>query len=166
MPAHAFALARRRIAGTHPGADVHLRQSLCAQYFADAREGRFEIAMNVARQRFQRSDIDDLCLVLQRSRKSLADEVINGRQECGKRFARACWSGNEHVPASLDEGPCTSLCCRWGAKTPRKPFGDRWAEKGRCIHLSWDCCANMGASCLWFNAWVPDCMRISDSQQE
>ena len=61
--AHAVALARRRVAGAHPGADLDVGQALRAQLLADAGERRFEVLLDVVRQRLQRRDIDDLRLV-------------------------------------------------------------------------------------------------------
>jgi len=45
--AHAVALAGRGVARAHPGADVHLRQALRLEALADARERRFQVALNV-----------------------------------------------------------------------------------------------------------------------
>ena len=49
--AHALALAGRRVAGAHPGADVDVRQALGTQGLANPGERRFEVALDVVRQR-------------------------------------------------------------------------------------------------------------------
>ena len=41
ISAHALPLSRRRVAGAHPGADLHVRQPLALQRFADAGERGF-----------------------------------------------------------------------------------------------------------------------------
>ena len=58
--AHALALARRRVAGAHPGADLDIRQPTLAQCCADAGERRLQVALDVIGQRLQRRDIDYL----------------------------------------------------------------------------------------------------------
>src|SRR6516162_3209836 len=62
---HPLALARRRIAGPHPGADLAFGQPLPAQGPTDTGERSLEVALNVVRQRLERRDIDDLRLVLE-----------------------------------------------------------------------------------------------------
>ena len=61
--AHALALGRWRVAGAHQGADLHVRQALSPQSLADPGERRFEVALDVVRERLQRRDVDDLGLV-------------------------------------------------------------------------------------------------------
>ena len=69
-PAHAVALARRRVAGAHPGADIDVGQALRLQRGADAGERRFEVALDVVRQRLERRDVDDLGLVREPCRRA------------------------------------------------------------------------------------------------
>ena len=61
--AHPVALALRRVAGAHPGADRDLGQAPRPQFLADAGERRVEVLADVVRQRLQRRDVDDLRLV-------------------------------------------------------------------------------------------------------
>ena len=104
-PAHPLALGRRRIAGAHPGADLDIGEPAALELAADARQRRFEIAMNVVRQRLERRDIDDLRLVGQLSRQTLADEPIDRGKEGGERLAGAGRRGDQGVAAGLDRRP-------------------------------------------------------------
>jgi hypothetical protein len=97
--AHAVALARRRIAGTYPGADLDVRQVLRTQSRADAGKRRFEVAVDVVRQRLQGRDVDDLGLVLEAAIEPLSHQRINRRQKGCQRLARTRGCRDQHVPA-------------------------------------------------------------------
>ena len=66
---HLLPLARRRVAGADPGADVDVRQALPLQVLADAGERLLEVLLDVVRQRLERRDVDDLRLVLAARRR-------------------------------------------------------------------------------------------------
>src|SRR5258705_11962311 len=57
---HALALSRRRIAGTHPAANIDVGQALLAQHRTDLRYWNVQIFSDVVRQRLERRDVDDL----------------------------------------------------------------------------------------------------------
>ena len=63
-----LALALRRVAGAHGGADLDVGQAQRAQLGADAGQRRFEVEADVVGQRLQRRDVDDRGLVGQRRR--------------------------------------------------------------------------------------------------
>ena len=123
-PAHAFPLPRRRVAGAHPSADVHVRKTMLLQGFADAGERGFEVALNVVRQRLQRRDVDDLGLVCETAVHPLSDQGIYCREKGGKRLAGPGRSGNQGVLARLDRRPCFGLRGGRRGKAALKPSGD------------------------------------------
>ena len=61
----AVALGLRRVAGTHPGADVDVGQAQLAQRCADSRQRCLQVALDVVGERLERGDVDDLRLVLE-----------------------------------------------------------------------------------------------------
>ena len=56
---------------------------------ADAGERRFEVALDVVRQRLERRDVDDLGLVREPVRERLAHQRVDGREEGRERLAGA-----------------------------------------------------------------------------
>ena len=86
-PAHLCALALRRVAGAHQGADFDIGQATLAQGLADTGKGFFEVFLDVVRQRFQGRDIDDLRRVLEAAFEPLPHEAVDGREESGQGLA-------------------------------------------------------------------------------
>ena len=127
--ARAIALALRRVAGAHPGADVDVRQALRAQRLADAGQRRLQVALDVVGQRLERRDVDDLRLVLERRLEPLPHQRIDGRQEGRQRLAGAGRRRDQHVPPRLDRRPRLGLRRRGRRKAAGKPRGDRGMEQ-------------------------------------
>ena len=123
-PAHTLALAGRRVAGAHPGADLHLRQPAPLQGLADAGERGFEVALNVVGQCLQRRDVDDLRLVRETAVHPLSDQGIYCREKGGKRLAGPGRCGNQGMLARLDRRPCFGLRGGRRGKAALEPFGD------------------------------------------
>ena len=103
--AHARALALRRVAGAHQRADLDVRIAQRDELGADARERRFEIALDVVGKRLQRRDIDDRRFVGQRARDALAHEVVDRREERGERLSRSGRRRDEDMATRLDRRP-------------------------------------------------------------
>jgi hypothetical protein len=99
---HAIAFAGRRVAGPDPGADVYIRQPLRPQIGSNTCKGRLQIALDIVRQRFERGNVDDLCLVAEFPIKALPHQLVDGGQEGSERLARACRSGDQHMLSRLD----------------------------------------------------------------
>ena len=123
--AHALALAGRRVAGAHPGADLDVGQARAAQLLADAGERRLEVLLDVVRQRLQRRDVDDLRLVRQTARRYPAAPARRSPREtppasCRSRSARrsATWR-----PA-LIAGQASACAAVGAAKLRLEPGGD------------------------------------------
>ncbi len=129
-PAHALALARRRVAGAHPGADLDVGQALRAQRLADAGERRVEIRLDVVRQRLERRDVDDLRLVRQPSFEPLPHQRVDRGEEGGERLARAGRRGDQHMPPGLDRRPGLGLRRGRRPKLAVEPGRDRRVEGG------------------------------------
>ena len=106
--AHAVALGGRGVARAHPGADFDVGQALRLQGRADARERRFQVAVDVVRQRLQRRDVDDLRLVPELRLRAPAAPARRSPRETppascrtrwGPRSARAGRPGSPATPA-------------------------------------------------------------------
>ena len=126
--AHALALAARRVAGAHPGPDLHVRQALRAQGLADAGKRRFQVALDVVRERLQRRDVDDLRLVRQPALQALAAAGRRSRRErrrasCRIRSApRSGYAGRPGSPATPAPAPPSAQ--RSCDRTRRRPPGE------------------------------------------
>src|SRR4029434_3715497 len=102
---------------------------LRAERVADAGGRKVDMAVDIVRQRLQRRDIDDLCLVLEAFFEPLAHQSIDGAEERGERLAGAGRRGDQHVAAGLYGGPSVSLRgCRRG-ETLVEPGADRRVEE-------------------------------------
>ena len=123
-------LARRRVAGAHPAADLDVGQPLLAQRLADAGQRRLEVALDVVRQRLERRDVDDLGLVLEPALEPLPHERVDRGEERGQRLAGAGRRGDQHVPPGLDRRPSLGLRRRGGSEAAGKPRGDRGMKQG------------------------------------
>ena len=133
---HALALRRRRVAGAHPGADLDLRQAPGAQLLAHSGERRFEVALDVVRQRLERRDVDDLRLVRQAALQPLPHQRIDRREKGRQRLARSGGRSDQHVPPGLDRRPRCGLRRRRRGKAVGEPGGDRGMEQGgRVAHI-------------------------------
>src|SRR5262245_51059370 len=123
--AHALPLAWRRIAGPHPGSNIHLRQLASAQRLSDTGQRYFEVSVDVVRQRPKRRHVDDLRLVLETVLQTLANESINGAEKGGKRLSRARRCGNENIATRFNGRPSFSLRRGRGSETLLKPRVNR-----------------------------------------
>jgi len=132
--AHAVALAGRGVARAHPGADVHLRQTLRLEALADAGKRRFQVALDVVRQRLERRDVDDLGFVLEAAVEALPHQAIDGGEKGRQRLARPGRGGNQHVPAGLEGRPRLCLCRRGRGKAALKPGGNGRMKQGTWRH--------------------------------
>src|SRR5262245_5870303 len=125
----ALTLGLRRVAGTYPGADHDIGQSLRAERLADAGKRKVEIAVDIVRQGLKGRDIDDLRLVTEPFFEPLANQSVDGAKEGGERLAGAGRRSDQYVAAGLDGGPGISLRGRWRGETLVKPRADRWMEE-------------------------------------
>ncbi len=128
-PAHPLALGGRRVAGAHPCADLDIRRPAPPEFFPNAGERRFQVAVNVVRQGLERRDVNHLGRVGQAPFEPLADEVVDGREERGERLARAGRRGDQSVAPGLDGRP--GFCLRGGRRVEglREPRRDRGVEQ-------------------------------------
>ncbi len=133
-PAHALALARRRVAGAHPGADLHIRQLSPLQGFADAGERGFEVALNVVGQRLQRRDVNDLRLVREAAIHSLANQAVDRREKGRERLAGAGRRSDQGMSARLDRRPGLGLRGGRPSKAAVEPLGDGGMEQMGWVH--------------------------------
>ncbi len=119
--AHLVAFGGRRVAGAHPGADLHLDMAQLAQFLGDSGQRRFEIAVNVVGQRLERRDIDHLHRVGQGASHALAHQIVDGGEEGGQGLARAGRGGDQRVPPGLDPRPGIGLGRRGRAESSGEP---------------------------------------------
>ncbi len=132
--AHALPLSRRRVAGAHPGADLHIGQPLPRQRFADAGERGFEIALNVVGERLQRRHVDYLRLVRETAVYPLTNERVDRREKGGERLAGPGRCSDQGVSAGLDRRPSLGLRGGRRGKTALEPFGDSGMEEMGRVH--------------------------------
>ncbi|CAJ3327660.1 Uncharacterised protein [Burkholderia pseudomallei] len=125
------ALGLGRVAGAHGGADLRHRQPAPRDFGGDAGERRFEVHVNVVRQRFQRRHVDDERLVGQRAimRERVAHEIVERGQECGERLAGARRRGDERRAAGLDVRPRERLRAGGRGERVGEPGGDDGVER-------------------------------------
>ena len=129
--AHALPFAGRRVAGAHPGPDVDVGQAAPAQLFADAGQGRFEIALDVVGERLERRDIDDLRLVPEFARDALPHQIVDRGHESGQGLARAGGGGDQRIAAGLDQRPGVGLRRRGADEAILEPRRDgRMKQRG------------------------------------
>ena len=135
--AHALSFGGRGVAGPDPGADLDVVEPALAQPFADARQRRLEIAVDIVRQRLERGDVDDLGRVGQATIEALPDHVVDRRQKGGERLARSGWRGDEGVPAGLDRRPSLGLSRRRRSEAVGEPAHDRRMEQRLKVRRRW-----------------------------
>ena len=167
---HALALARRGIAGAHPGPDLDVRQPLRAQGLADAGERCLQVALDVVRQRLQRRDIDDLRLVSEPPLQPLSNQVVDRRQKGGKCLAGSRGRSDQRMPPRLDGRPRLRLGRRGRSEAAIEPGGDRRLEQvgltfGRGPDRQFtDPCWHRPMRQASANAWLRPAARSADKR--
>ena len=76
---------------------------------ANAGERRFEVAIDVVRQRLQRRDVDDAGLVGQAPLLAFAHQLVDGGEKRGECLARTRRRGDQYVFARLNRRPRVDL---------------------------------------------------------
>ena len=130
LASHAGALVGRGIAGADQRADGDVGKAAESKLAPDPLERRFEIAVDVVRQRLERRDVDDMHGVRKPSVEPLADEVVDGGEEGGQRLARARRRGDQRMPPGLDRGPGVGLGRARAGKGALEPRRDGGMEEG------------------------------------
>ena len=134
--AHTRPLARRGVAGAHPGPDLHIRQAAARQFLADAGQGTREIAVDVVGEGLQRRDIDDLGLIGQAARQPLAQQPVDGGEKGGERLAGARGRGDQGVAPGLDRRPSLRLGAGRGPEAALEPGGKGGVKAGERVHAA------------------------------
>ena len=151
---HARTLALRRIAGAHERANFDVPIAERCELGANARERRFEIALDVVGERLQRRDVDDAGFVRQRALDTAAHESVDRREKRGQRLARAGRRRHEDMAALLDRGPRARLSLGGRGKGLAKPGPDSGVEHfGRCHGIK---IAAGGARCKLLQSGLSD----------
>src|SRR6476646_6156651 len=94
-PDHPLALRLRRVAASHRRRDPWELEPHLGRYLPDLLERSVEIALYVVSQRFEGRYVEDFgacsrrLLCLARFVAASRDQLVNGNEKCGKRFARA-----------------------------------------------------------------------------
>ncbi len=133
-PAHLCAFALRRIAGAYPGADFDARQTAGVQGLADPGKRRFQIFLDVVRQRLEGRDIDDLGGVLEPALEPLPHEAVDRGEEGGERLARSGRRRDQDVLAGPDRRPRLRLRRGRRRELTLEPSGNRRMQNGRGVH--------------------------------
>ena len=127
--AHRGALALRRVAGAHLGADRDIGKAARREFLANAGERDFEVFLDVVGERLERRDIDDLRLIFEAAFEALFYEVVDRGEKGGERLARAGRGGEQHMAAGLDRGPSLLLGRGRRGEAAREPGGDCGMEQ-------------------------------------
>ena len=127
--AHPVALGRGRVARSDPGANFDVGKTAPAQLLADPSQRRFEVAMDVVRQRLEGRDVDDLRRIRERRLETLSHQVVDRRQKGRERLARSRRRGDEGVAAGLDRRPRFGLRGGGRGETVGEPVRNRWVEQ-------------------------------------
>ena len=130
-PTRAVAFGLRSVAGSHPGADIDVRQPLSPQRLADAGQRRLQIFLDVVGQRLQRRDVDDLRFIRQRPLEPAPHQFVDRREERGQRLAGPGRRGDQHISPGFDRRPRPRLRRRRRAESPAEPRGYRGMKKTR-----------------------------------
>jgi hypothetical protein len=101
---------------------------------ANAGERRFQVPLDVVRQRLEWRDVDDPGLVRELIGQSLADEPVDRGEEGGKRLAGAGRCCDQDVIACLDGRPCLRLRFRRLREGGIEPGGHRRMKQGWSFH--------------------------------
>ena len=134
--AHARPLPRRRVAGAHPGPDLHIRQAAGGQLLADARQRPGEIALDVVGESLQRRDIDDLRLIRQAIRQPLAQQPVDGGEKGRQRLARARGGRDQRMAPGLERRPSLALRAGRGPEAALEPGGKGGVKTGERVHAA------------------------------
>ena len=110
-------------------ADLDIGEPALSELLADAGERRFEVAMDVVRQRLQRRHVDDLRRVGEWAFESLSHEIVDRRHERRERLARSRRRGDEGVAAGLDRRPRFGLRGGRRGESLGEPVRDRRMEQ-------------------------------------
>ena len=132
--AHLAALRRRRVAGAHPGPDVDVGQPLRLQRGANPGQRRFEVALDVVRQGFERRDVDDLRLIGQDALQSLPHQANRWRRGRRRKSCPTRSAPRSTRPARPLSGPGARLRFRWRAEGVTKPGDDSGVKQVRVRH--------------------------------
>ena len=108
-PHHLLPRGRRRVAGAHQGADLHVGQAQRFQRAADLGQRLGQVLLDVVRERLQRGDVHHLRAIAQRAVEPLAQQRIDRRQEGGERLAGSRGRRDQGVAPGLDQGPGVPL---------------------------------------------------------
>src|SRR5262249_28956492 len=101
---------------------------------ADAGQRRFQVALDVVRERLERRDVDDLGFVLEAAVEPLPHQAVDGGEKGRERLARSGGGGNQHVPPGLEGRPSLRLRRRGRSKAALKPGGNGRMKQGTWRH--------------------------------
>jgi hypothetical protein len=105
-----LAFARRRVAGSHGGADLDIGKAGRRELGADAGERRLEVQADVVRQRLQWRHVDHRGLVGQAAGfEPPPHQAVERGEKRGQRLARTGRCGDQRVAAGMDRRPGRDL---------------------------------------------------------
>ena len=130
---HARALAGQRVAGADAGADRRAEIAARGGELLDLGERPVEVLLNVVGERLERRDVDDLCGGRERAGDGEAQQLVDGDQKRGERFARASGRGDERGFAAEDGGPALLLRLGGGAELGEEPLGHEGMSPGEGV---------------------------------
>jgi len=91
-----------------------------------------QVALNVVAEGLEWRDVNNVRLILQFTRNSALDEIINGRKKRRERLPRAGRGGNQCVVAVFNRGPGELLRLCGAGKLFREPIPDGWVKMRDC----------------------------------
>ena len=127
------AFADRRVAGARRDLDIGKLDAFLGGARGQLTERRFEVAMDIVRERLERRDVEDLGPRFERAFEPSPDQLIEAHQERGERLARAGRRGDQHIFARRDSRPAIEL--RFGRRTKAlpEPTADQRMERFEAV---------------------------------
>ena len=136
LAAHLRALAPRRVAGAHPGADIDIRQALARSSARMPASGTSRFLLDVVRQRLQRRDVDDLRLVEQAPRAPWRTSSSIAARKAASVLPEPVGAAISHVRPRWIAGHaarCAAVGPRSGRRTSSPPLDE--TELNACVEV-------------------------------
>ena len=124
----------RRVACAQRGADLRRRDAHLSRDVTDAIERRLQVALDIAAQRLQRRDVDDIDAIRQSAVQPALHQRIDARKERRQRLAGAGRRGHQRIAPGGDRVPAGELRACRRLEAALEPATNRGVEGVECRH--------------------------------
>ena len=111
-------------------------------------ERAVEVLLNVVGERLERGDVNDLRGGRERAGNGQAQELVDGNEKGGQRFAGAGGRGDEGGFSAQDAGPTLLLRFGGGAEFGEEPLGHDGVRPGKGVFR-----VEIGLQ-VWLQVWM------------